>query len=648
MRPYTFPPRQAGRRTACGLLLLVLAFVQLALAAGVSAGSEGRHVEAAVVASAASASGPRYAAHASNGNGNGDGAIAYSAPGPSGALLERIGRFLSSLLPDPEQWEDIHHGTVGTADGINGGGGLFGDGGAALAWGASTLEVVKTQASYLTRPAAFGPRIHSDDGLRGILLPISDFYTDKASQAPQRATTQPSVENYGCPYKGGPGWRDEDFDDDNGDMLSPVDSPQVTGFSSIENVNGSAPKPPADWIALVERGGGCAFAAKVRVAQALGATAVVVGDAPNPEYEHGNFPDKSGDPGFSGRLVTMFAPGDTSDIKVPSTFITRPSYVDLIRLIDEETTDAAAECAERRRNGEACEDDDTGVTRQRGVDIILWRDDVMWEWPLIDLAFVLLLLPSFMTLVTIIVHRIRLVRQRRKERAPEIAVLNLPCLIWRPNGQPWEKVEDDQVLVVSSGDRSPANHGTAEAGNSSGIAGTTGSRQPEDMELGPAPLEEGSEAGPSTLRPATRPASSPSSTEASPPPVATQENDRTYYSCDECAICLSDFVDGEKVRVLPCGHVFHLPEIDSWLLRVKKLCPICKRDITVPIPPSVPAPALAALEPQQPQQQQQAGSDGVNGETGLPSSSSSSLQGNGTANDEDNGPTETSPLLRRQ
>lgn len=83
----------------------------------------------------------------------------------------------------------------------------------------------------------------------------------------------------------------------------------------------------------------------------------------------------------------------------------------------------------------------------------------------------------------------------------------------------------------------------------------------------------------------------------------------TLDSCDECAICLSEFVDGDKVRVLPCGHVFHLPEIDSWLLRVKKLCPICKRDsesrlggvadrpshscaVTVPVPPTPPTPTL--------------------------------------------------------
>jgi len=46
----------------------------------------------------------------------------------------------------------------------------------------------------------------------------------------------------------------------------------------------------------------------------------------------------------------------------------------------------------------------------------------------------------------------------------------------------------------------------------------------------------------------------------------------------QCMVCLSDFADGEDVRRLPCGHVFHAPCIDEWLRRCTD-CPICKANV---------------------------------------------------------------------
>ncbi|XP_044952282.1 RING-H2 finger protein ATL79-like [Hordeum vulgare subsp. vulgare] len=44
----------------------------------------------------------------------------------------------------------------------------------------------------------------------------------------------------------------------------------------------------------------------------------------------------------------------------------------------------------------------------------------------------------------------------------------------------------------------------------------------------------------------------------------------------ECAICLSELADGERVRVLPaCGHPFHGACVDGWLA-ARASCPTCR------------------------------------------------------------------------
>ncbi|XP_073393560.1 receptor homology region, transmembrane domain- and RING domain-containing protein 1 isoform X2 [Physcomitrium patens] len=47
---------------------------------------------------------------------------------------------------------------------------------------------------------------------------------------------------------------------------------------------------------------------------------------------------------------------------------------------------------------------------------------------------------------------------------------------------------------------------------------------------------------------------------------------------ETCVVCLEDYIPGERLRLLPCQHEFHLDCIDQWLTLRKPFCPVCKRD----------------------------------------------------------------------
>jgi hypothetical protein len=47
---------------------------------------------------------------------------------------------------------------------------------------------------------------------------------------------------------------------------------------------------------------------------------------------------------------------------------------------------------------------------------------------------------------------------------------------------------------------------------------------------------------------------------------------------EKCPICITDYEDKEKLKKLPCKHLFHPECIDTWLVQ-NSLCPVCKKDL---------------------------------------------------------------------
>lgn len=57
---------------------------------------------------------------------------------------------------------------------------------------------------------------------------------------------------------------------------------------------------------------------------------------------------------------------------------------------------------------------------------------------------------------------------------------------------------------------------------------------------------------------------------------------------ETCCICLDDYEPGDKLRILPCDHAYHVKCIDPWLLKNKRVCPQCRKKVFASgeVPPS--------------------------------------------------------------
>ncbi|KAK9712207.1 hypothetical protein K7432_007307 [Basidiobolus ranarum] len=140
-----------------------------------------------------------------------------------------------------------------------------------------------------------------------------------------------------------------------------------------------SPPPIKDWIALVERGK-CSFIEKVRNMQESGAIAVVVGDS---EFDS---------------LVTMYASGDTSDVKIPSVFTPQSQY-EQIRFLS--------------------------LFVDEPMLVRLIKDDML-DWPLLDVIIVTLLSPTIMMTFIYGLWRFRQRQRQKQDLAPVSVISNLP------------------------------------------------------------------------------------------------------------------------------------------------------------------------------------------------------------------------------
>ncbi|EPR79238.1 Zinc finger C3HC4 type protein [Spraguea lophii 42_110] len=47
-----------------------------------------------------------------------------------------------------------------------------------------------------------------------------------------------------------------------------------------------------------------------------------------------------------------------------------------------------------------------------------------------------------------------------------------------------------------------------------------------------------------------------------------------------CSICLNDYNNSEKIKILPCDHHFHQACIDEWF-NIDDICPLCKKPVNM-------------------------------------------------------------------
>ncbi|GAB4832733.1 hypothetical protein Ancab_006750 [Ancistrocladus abbreviatus] len=48
---------------------------------------------------------------------------------------------------------------------------------------------------------------------------------------------------------------------------------------------------------------------------------------------------------------------------------------------------------------------------------------------------------------------------------------------------------------------------------------------------------------------------------------------------EQCYICLAEYEEGDKIRILPCHHEYHMSCVDKWLKEIHGVCPLCRGSV---------------------------------------------------------------------
>lgn len=62
--------------------------------------------------------------------------------------------------------------------------------------------------------------------------------------------------------------------------------------------------------------------------------------------------------------------------------------------------------------------------------------------------------------------------------------------------------------------------------------------------------------------------------------IHIESTNNCFIINDNCAICLEDFVESVKVKLLACGHGFHPKCIAPWISERSDTCPVCRETVT--------------------------------------------------------------------